>query len=671
MSRIIFIHNGIEYLIHCKKNEKMSLVIDGFYNKSQIPRNSVYFVCNGDILDYEITEDKIPYNEQNRKIVVVLDLNNQNNDKIIKSNEIVCKICKENSKIEVDNYHIILFGCKNNHKIDNIKFNEFAQTQFINLSKINCDLCKIRNKGNSYKNQFYRCCTCKKNICLVCKESHSSEHTLINYDQKNYVCEEHDEFYHSYCYSCNKNLCTSCEILHQQHVMESFGTLIKDRNVLIGQNEKLRNDIDQINIIISDIIRKLNKVKENLELYYEIHKSIISNNSKFRNYETLFNINEFGNNTIQKDLENIMKDNNIINQINNLMNIYGKMEKEEINLKKDEKIFINKPDPESDSETDFNLFKDSENMNPNASTKNNNKNINNNSNNNNNNNNNNINNNHNLSKSENKIIIKDEKKQENEIEKQRSATIEFVSELKNILLEELINKAPIISELLDINELVKNYKENSPEITIIKLIISKYKKFRQVRKNGNSFYTCFIYRLFEFICMNREKTLFEKISKKISDAKSLIVNNGYDWDFLNDSYIMFNYEFKACFEKSLISVETGRQYINDLFKNDEKYNYLNHFIHFCNAANIKENKIFYENYISDDFESWIQKVEEIGVECCEIEILSCVNYFDIGVKIEYLYPNKIEVVKYPEIKKEEDIFINILCRPDHYDVLYN
>ena len=31
-----------------------------------------------------------------------------------------------------------------------------------------------------------------------------------------------------------------------------------------------------------------------------------------------------------------------------------------------------------------------------------------------------------------------------------------------------------------------------------------------------------------------------------------------------------------------------------------------------------------------------------------IQIMACVNYFDVGVKIEYLNPNRNEVMKFPD-----------------------
>ena len=125
-------------------------------------------------------------------------------------------------------------------------------------------------------------------------------------------------------------MCTSCENIHKNHAMESFGSLIKDRTSLLQENENFRINIEKLNKIISDIISKLNKIRENFLIYYEIHKSIICYNNKFRNFEILYNINELTNNTIKKDIEKIIKDSNINNQVNTLMNIYQKMETEKI-----------------------------------------------------------------------------------------------------------------------------------------------------------------------------------------------------------------------------------------------------------------------------------------------------------------------------------------------------
>ena len=652
MSKITFVYKGNDFIVHCNKKAKLSSIIETYYNKSLIPRNTIYFICNGDLVDEEMTEDKIPISDDNKKKILVYDYNAPGKDEIIKSNEVICKTCKESAKIEINNYTISLYGCKNGHKIDNIKFSDFNQTQLINISRINCGFCKQKNMANSYNKQFCRCLTCKKNICILCKEKHPSDHNIINYNQKNYICEEHGEYYHSYCYECEKNMCTSCENLHSNHANESFGTLINDRNSLIHESEKLRTYIDELNLIISDIIKRLNKVKENFEIYYEIHKSIITNNNKFRNFEVLYNINEMNNNIITKNLEKIIKDDNINNRVNSLLNIYEKMEiekKEEGETTKEinqDKIFLHEPDTES---------KINENETPQPKTQiygnNSNK-------------------NKIINKSNSQLIQKPEIKKEEKNIKSKSGVIEIVNELKNALLQEVINKNPIISELTDINELLKKYKDDSPEINIVKIITSKYTKYREARNNGSSFYICFIYRLFEYVSENRNQNLFDKICTKILNSQDLIKNNGYDWDFLNEAFTLFVKEFMACFQAFILNLKDGRTYLDKLFKSEESFNYFNLFIHICVAACIKENRILYENYIDQDFETWILKVEEIGVESSQIEISALANFFDVGIKIEYLYPTKVDIAKFPENAKGEDIFINILYRPEHYSLLY-
>jgi hypothetical protein len=90
----------------------------------------------------------------------------------------------------------------------------------------------------------------------MCKEKHQTNHNIINYDEKNYICEEHGEYFHSYCYQCEKNMCITCENIHQNHAMESFGSLIKDRTSLLQENENFRINIEKLNKVISDIKRK-------------------------------------------------------------------------------------------------------------------------------------------------------------------------------------------------------------------------------------------------------------------------------------------------------------------------------------------------------------------------------------------------------------------------------
>ena len=84
--------------------------------------------------------------------VLVYDRNMTNiNERIIKSKDIICPKCGELCLINYDDYKIKLNNCKNKHE-NIISFNEFESTQNINEDKIICDICKINNKGKTYKN---------------------------------------------------------------------------------------------------------------------------------------------------------------------------------------------------------------------------------------------------------------------------------------------------------------------------------------------------------------------------------------------------------------------------------------------------------------------------------------------------------------------------------------
>ena len=44
------------------------------------------------------------------------------------------------------------------------------------------------------------------NLCPLCKSNHDKDHKIINYEQKYFICEEHNKEYNSYCEACKKDL---------------------------------------------------------------------------------------------------------------------------------------------------------------------------------------------------------------------------------------------------------------------------------------------------------------------------------------------------------------------------------------------------------------------------------------------------------------------------------
>ena len=255
---------------------------------------------------------------------------------------------------------------------------------------------------------------------------------------------------------------------------------------------------------------------------------------------------------------------------------------------------------------------------------------------------------------------KDNKKNENDL----------ILDYENTLRKEIELTTPLISDELPISKLTEEYKSNEEYLKSIENISKKYKKYRKVRRDGNCFYRSFIYRLFEQTCIRNDKVLFEKIKQKIIESKNLTEKNGYEWAVVQDFYEIFFKEFTESFN-SLSKGIIPREYLDKLFSDNEKGNYMIYFIRFCLAAYLKENKENYKSYIEIDFDEWIRKeVEAIDHVADQIQIMACVNYFDVGVKIEYLNKFKNEVVKLPENKPDNEFFIYFLFSPGHYDILY-
>ena len=93
------------------------------------------------------------------------------------SNEIRCPECKENILINIKDYTIDLYECKNGHKIENILLNEFENMQKIDISKIVCNKC-YKNNIN-INEELYICIECNINLCPLCKYKHDKNHNII------------------------------------------------------------------------------------------------------------------------------------------------------------------------------------------------------------------------------------------------------------------------------------------------------------------------------------------------------------------------------------------------------------------------------------------------------------------------------------------------------------
>ena len=337
MAEIIFTYNTIPTVIPCNKNESMKEICQRFANKVQINISKVYFLYGGQTLDINQTFNNIlkDYDKNSNRInVLVYSYENKNeNNNLEISKDIICSKCGNICLISFNKYKINISGCINNHLINDIALSEFQNFQKIDSSKILCNDCKNNNKRNSYN--FYKCLTCKKDLCPLCMNQAHKEHDYIEYDKINYTCNLHNEYFSSYCKKCNRNLCMFCESEHKdKENIIYYRDILPKKDVMKNQKEEIKNIINKFKEKIQEIKIILESIISNLEIYYNINDGLLKNfEKKNRNFQLFKNMNEIINNNfnILKELNVIKNENNKIKFFNYAFNIYEQMNNKNIN----------------------------------------------------------------------------------------------------------------------------------------------------------------------------------------------------------------------------------------------------------------------------------------------------------------------------------------------------
>ena len=175
-------------VFQCSPTEKMDKVIDQFKNKiksDKDPREYLFYNKNS-VINTELTiSDLQKINGNNINIAV------RKRTKFTK-----CPDCVANtSLLEIENYGLHYYGCKNHPDIKRKTFDEYEDSQKINYNRIKCAHCR---KTRIQVLEMYKCLTCTKNninkdasfyICNTCLDSHKQKkHIAVKYDDKNYYC---------------------------------------------------------------------------------------------------------------------------------------------------------------------------------------------------------------------------------------------------------------------------------------------------------------------------------------------------------------------------------------------------------------------------------------------------------------------------------------------------
>lgn len=330
MAEITFIYNGNSMAIQCQKDESIGDAFNKSSLKSGLELSNYYFLYSGNTIESNLTfnqlaqeEDKI---KNKMKILVYSSDKNNENKSTENSKDIICPKCGENCLIDIQDYKIFFYNCKNEHKVSDIPLDKFEKTQEVDLTKVKCNNCS-NDKSISFRKEFFKCLTCNKNICPLCKNSHTEEHDIIKYDKKPYICNIHNMIYSSFCKKCNDNLCMFCESEHKdKENIIYYRDNLPNIDLMNNQINELKLRVDKFKEKINEIKKILNKTLEKIEIYSIINENIIKNYKKKNiNYQILKNINTIINyNTIVlNDINFIKNDNNLINIFNNSLKIFN------------------------------------------------------------------------------------------------------------------------------------------------------------------------------------------------------------------------------------------------------------------------------------------------------------------------------------------------------------
>ena len=330
-------HDNIRKL-QCFYDEPLREICKRYGRKAILDITTFHFLYLGKEINLDLNFSQL--SNEIDKIRKVMTLNvidrNMKDFNMVKAKEMICPECYDSVMFDVEKYKINVHDCKNGHAVGCLLLDEIEESQMIDFTQIKCDICRIYSRGYTYKNEFFRCNTCKMNLCPICELKPEKGHLIINYDRRNFVCDNHKRSYHSFCKDCKINMCVLCEKKHEKHKIIYLHKMLKyDKKELIEKLKKIKNIIDTFVRDVKEIISRLNLIKENMKSYYELNYNLIHNyDERNINYEILKNIEELSTNElILESLESINKEKDVYTKFKNIYDLYKEMiYKNEINM---------------------------------------------------------------------------------------------------------------------------------------------------------------------------------------------------------------------------------------------------------------------------------------------------------------------------------------------------
>ena len=121
MAEINFIYEGNDIIIQCGENEVIKDIIERFLAKIGLSKNNnLVYLYNGALLNEKLTFKEQLNKFDYKRMNVIVNKNDSTYIQNIISKDIICPICNETILMDIKDYKVNLYGCKNNHKNENI-----------------------------------------------------------------------------------------------------------------------------------------------------------------------------------------------------------------------------------------------------------------------------------------------------------------------------------------------------------------------------------------------------------------------------------------------------------------------------------------------------------------------------------------------------------------------
>ena len=236
---------------------------------------------------------------------------------------------------------------------------------------------------------------------------------------------------------------------------------------------------------------------------------------------------------------------------------------------------------------------------------------------------------------------------------------------------------PLTSVPQPLSCLEQVYQDNQAQfIPQLHVLQQTYDKIRLVRGDGNCFYRAFLYSLAEQLLhatlQRRQEFLKDPLE---TNWNRILAIDGYD-----ELTLEIFYETIRDFIADLSTFETLH---DDLSQENAVSDYGTWFLRLVTAAHLKHHADHYLPFwgveLVDDKDYQAQamnqlcatKVEPMGCECEDVQVMALAEALQCQVAIEYLDGHSATQVTRHVFGPDDAVYkINLLYRPGHYDVLY-